>query len=808
MTQRNLLRRRMKWIISHILKILLSAFFLSLVNGSVFAQSFADTLRTVFGKQRLLLVQEKIYLQTDKSFYVTGETIWFKIYLVDASFHELMDASRVVYVELISAEQKAVQQIKVDIQSGLGDGYVELPASLVSGNYLLRAYTNWMKNFSAEFYFEKNLSIINPSRNPSNIQASRLPMVDFFPEGGNLVTGLESKIGFTTSQNKGKASLLYGAILNQTSDTITKFYPFKFGMGSFTLTPIPGNNYKAVCIWSDGVASTHELPKPFENGYVMRTESTADEISVKVSRKGFESHNVIYLLVQSRQQVKLASIKKLDANVTSFMIDKADLPEGVSQLTLFNERRQPICERLFFKQPKDTLTFRAGNIPTSRRTRERVDVNITAVDAANKPSTANAAVSVYLLDSLQANDQAFITSYLYLVSELKGNIDSPNYYLSATGPEVDEVTEHLMLTHGWRRFSWDELLNSSDPAFEYLPEAGGHILNARISHKAGAVVPGGTMAYLSLPGERFAFVSAVTNRNAQLRFDMKGIYGAGELVAQTNYETDSIFRIDLVNPFSGKYSSKTIPPLQLSRTLEQQLTNLTTATQVSHVFANEESTQFILPDLPDSTAFYGAPDNKYFLDDYTRFTTMEEVLREYVTEVQVRRSRDKYSLRLLNSPYKLFFETNPLVLLDGVPIFDMNKVLALDPLKIKKLEIVSRKFYQGGSAYPGIVSFSTYQGDLAGYELDPNAIIVRYDGLQIKREFYSPQYETDNQKQSRVPDFRTTLHWSANLKSNADSSGSVQFFTSDIPGTYLMVVEGLSSNGKPGTGRWTFTVTK
>src|SRR6185436_14349009 len=119
-----------------------------LLNGvDAFAQnSFTDTLRTVFAKQSPLLVQEKVYVQTDKVFYATGETIWFKVYVVDASFHQMMDASKVVYLEILSAEQKAVQQLKVELQNGIGDGYVEIPASLVSGSYRLRAYTNWMKN--------------------------------------------------------------------------------------------------------------------------------------------------------------------------------------------------------------------------------------------------------------------------------------------------------------------------------------------------------------------------------------------------------------------------------------------------------------------------------------------------------------------------------------------------------------------------------------------------------------------------------------------------------------------------------------
>ena len=745
--------------------------------GLVAQVSFTDTLKTIFAKQSPLLVQEKVYVQTDKALFATGETIWFKVYVVDASFHELMNASKVAYLEILSAEQKPVHQLKVELQDGIGDGYFEIPASLVSGNYRLRAYTNWMKNFSAEYYFEKNISIINPSRNPASIQSvGAPPVIQFFPEGGNLVLGLESKIGFAARDIKGKGVPVHGAVINQTHDTLARFYSFKFGLGNFTFTPMPGNVYKAVCYWSDGSTSTCDLPTVFDKGFVMRMEDSGGELVVKLTRRGFENDNLIYLLVQSRQQVKIASAKRLNANVTSFTIDKSELPEGISQVTLFNESRQPICERLLFKQPKDTIAFRLQTAFQSVHRREKVDVTIAAVDGNNKAVAGNASISVYLLDSLQRNDQALITSYFYLTSDLSGRVDSPNYYLSERNPEVDQATENLMLTHGWRRFNWNELLSNQAPAFEYFPEVGGHIINARVIDKSGAIAPKGIMAYLSVPGEKYAFVTAVTDVNGKLRLETNRFYGAGELVAQTNYEKDSNYRIDLINPFSEKFSERSISPLQLHKSWEKQLANLFTASQISHVYAKEESLQFILPDLPDSTAFYGAPDNKYFLDDYTRFTTMEEVLREYVTEVQVRRTREKANLRLLNIPYKLFFESDPLVLLDGVPIFDMNKVIALDPLKIKKLEVVSRKFYQGGSVYPGIVSFSTYQGDLAGYELDPNAIIVRYDGLQIRRKFYSPVYETNNQKQNRLPDFRTTLFWSPDLRFTNQSTRSLQFF--------------------------------
>src|SRR5262245_15553551 len=142
---------------SHIRNLKISfIIFLYLIQGlTIHAQSaFADSVKSFFEKQSPLLVQEKVYVQTDKQFYVTGETVWFKLYNTDASVHQLMNVSRIAYVELLSADLKQIFQVKVELDNGIGDGYLELPSSMVSGNYRIRAYTSWMKNFSPDFYFE------------------------------------------------------------------------------------------------------------------------------------------------------------------------------------------------------------------------------------------------------------------------------------------------------------------------------------------------------------------------------------------------------------------------------------------------------------------------------------------------------------------------------------------------------------------------------------------------------------------------------------------------------------------------------
>ncbi|HEY4151210.1 MAG TPA: hypothetical protein VGM41_19870, partial [Chitinophagaceae bacterium] len=220
---------------------------------------------------------------------------------------------------------------------------------------------------------------------------------------------------------------------------------------------------------------------------------------------------------------------------------------------------------------------------------------------------------------------------------------------------------------------------------------------------------------------------------------------------------------------------------------------------VENAYRRIEKEQFILPPAADTTRFYGTPDKRYNLDDYTRFITMEEVMHEYVAEVKLRKQSGKFNFRVLNTAFKDYFDQDPLVLLDGVPVFDIDKIMAMDPLKIKQVDIMYRKYYFGGLSSDGIVSYKTYAGDLGGYPLDPNAVVVEYDGLQREREFYAPVYETNAQITSRLPDTRNALAWLPHITTGANGKTTVSFYTSDLKGRYVLVVQGLSANGLPGS---------
>jgi hypothetical protein len=174
----------------------------------------------------------------------------------------------------------------------------------------------------------------------------------------------------------------------------------------------------------------------------------------------------------------------------------------------------------------------------------------------------------------------------------------------------------------------------------------------------------------------------------------------------------------------------------------------------------------------------------------------------------VRRQGDRFHFSVRNTPYKLYFEEAPLVLLDGVPVADINKIMALDPLKLKKLEVVARRYFVGSRAVNGIVSYTSYKGDLAGVELGKQALALEQAGLLATREFYTPVYDTEQQRSSRLPDFRHVLYWMPNVKTDTSGEATLTFYTSDLKGQYQVQVQGITTEGVPVHAATTFTVTE
>jgi hypothetical protein len=230
---------------------------------------------------------------------------------------------------------------------------------------------------------------------------------------------------------------------------------------------------------------------------------------------------------------------------------------------------------------------------------------------------------------------------------------------------------------------------TGDPPVQTMKDL--YTIHAKLVDKTTGLPVAGKTGYVSVPGRVFEFRMATSDSAGNIVFLIKNYMSARQLVFQTDVIKDSNVVFELNEPIAEKFAAEKYP------------------TRIKEV--------------GDTLPFFGKADKDYLLDDYIRFPTMEEVLREFVLEVKVRKQKDIFRIEVLNVPYNVFFNNEPLVLLDGVPVFDPNLLMSIDPLKIRNIQVVSKKYYFGSNVLSGIVSFTSYDGDLAGYVIPRQAVV-------------------------------------------------------------------------------------
>jgi len=543
------------------------------------------------------------------------------------------------------------------------------------------------------------------------------------------------------------------------------------------------------------------LPMAYSAGYVMHL-SKENEQQLKITVRSMAtpiSSPVVYLFAHTRGVMKLSAAAPVHDNECSFLVDINTLGDGISQFTVFNAARQPVCERLFFKRPR-TLALGLSPDKDVYEQRSKINLAITSADANGKPVGADLSVAIFRVDSLMPAAAMDISSYLWLQSDLTGAIESPGFYLTAPA----EAADNLMLTQGWRRFRWEDVLENKKPAFRFAPEYKGHIIQGRVVTTTGDPAKA-IESFLAVPGTKTQFRDAFSDDSGNVKFEMTNFHGNDEIILQTTGQEDGLRHIEIASPFVSKPPVAALPAFLLPVLQADALGTLHASVQVQNVYLSNRLKQ-VLPPAADTMPFYSRPDKAYMLDDYVRFTTVEEILREYVPDVNVRKKDGKFQLPVFDNVRREFFRVSPLILLDGVPVLDADKIMSYDPLKIKRLEVVARMYFYGNMFFGGIINFITYHGDIPGFELDPHATVIDYGTVQMQREFYSPSYETAQSAASRLPDFRTLLYWSPEIKTTNAGTNQAVFYSADLAGRFAAVVEGISNQGQTGSKTVFFTV--
>lgn len=799
---------RLKWLIPILVTGIISAFTFP-------PEGWQDRVLkalAAFGKN---YPQEKVYLHLDKDYYAAGETIWYKAYVMMQNQPSLtvMD----VYVELLDKNGIVVMKKHLPAGGASAAGNFELPETMKPGQYQLRAYTAWMLNFDPGFLCYRNIEIFDPSKR-NNLPPRDTPVVkefsvQFFPEGGNLLEGTANTVAFKAIDQNGYPIAVIGDVKDSKGKTVASIKTIHDGMGSFELTPTPGSKYYADVQITGGQHKSITLPPSVKTGASLKLFNRGSRIFYQATIANPEDTSFQEMMVVAQVQQQLvykASLSVAEGRISGF-IPTQYLPSGIVQVTLFSNQGLPISERLAFVKKNDQLTMYFENpvISTEERDRNTIELII--------PDTLKTSLSVSVTDAdqvMQSDDQNNIISHLLLTSDLKGYIHNPAWYFQDSTQAKAEALDLVMLTNGWRRFSWEKILKDSMPLIRY-PYEQGLSLKGKAYTKGRFPLANGKvdLIFKQLIDSSTGFTSVPTNSKGefdlgQIQFlDTVLVYHKGndkeKAWKDVEVEFDSHF-FEKSAPVTFPYPMR--PPALLDNSALQKF--LTTAWEGNRVNRSIASRAILLKEVnirekritPAETMDKKYTSGMFTTGDGYSFDLSKETptafnvfqyLQSKVAGLQITGDYNNPSLSWRGGKPGLYLNEMPVdvSMLTNVNINDIALVKVFRPPFMGGF---------GGGAGGAIAVYTKKGGDNTGDSNVRGFTMNKKVGYSVVKEFYSPDYAVHKETHA-LADKRLTLYWNPHLQVDSVShTAKIKFYNNDFSKHFRVVVEGIAEDGRMG----------
>ena len=337
----------------------------------------------------------------------------------------------------------------------------------------------------------------------------------------------------------------------------------------------------------------------------------------------------------------------------------------------------------------------------------------------------------------------------------------------------------------------------------YILEKRGHILSGKVIDRRTQMPAAGILGYLSTIAYPDRLFVAVSDSTGTIRFDIGDIEGKTELVLQTDPSTPNNYTIEINSPFAENVSSVSQKATNdIFQANAEEIDEAMMSAQVQKIFARNDSLR--QSRLPGKTyPFYGKPDAFYLMSEYVHFSTVEEILREYIFTVAVQKRAGKLHPIVIDLLTRKPFAQQPLILVNGVPIFDVERFMQMNTDEFHSIGIVAGRYFMGRNIFYGIIDVRL---NTPLKEFGVNARVMDFQGTEMKADFLQPDYSNESSRLDRKPDFRSVLYWNPRIKTDNNGNGSVELYTSDLEGEYIAVVQAISADGKVTTNKSTIQV--
>ncbi len=323
----------------------------------------------------------------------------------------------------------------------------------------------------------------------------------------------------------------------------------------------------------------------------------------------------------------------------------------------------------------------------------------------------------------------------------------------------------------------------------YFPETRGLSLTGKLSdYSTGSLIPDKRIN-LSIIGNGRDFMAARTDSEGRFLFLLPGYKGSRDLFISVENINNADPRILVDNDFCNIPVKISSSVFRLDQHEREAAYNMAVNRQVQSYFATDTINGRKKYEFNDQV-FYGKPDEVIIIDNYIQLPTLEEYFTELPTFVKIRKHQGQKYFRI-TGPKTEVSAFKPLVMVDMVAIDDPDKVLAISPESLSRIEIVDDLYLKGDQTYGGIINFISRKGDFAGIDLPSSGIFVNF------RFFSESDYHKDIAHLTwNIPDTRNTLFWEPMLKPDKNDSMNLSFLTSDTPGGYIIVLNGITLTGE------------
>jgi len=769
-----------------------------------------DSLLTVYHDN---FQQEKTYLHFDKSIYNKGDTIWFKAYLMAGK--DLSDYSRNFYVDWYNDKGQLLVHGIFPVFESSARGLFVVPGNYAGGSVSMRAYTQWMLNFDTAFLYSKQITIAQPRSNVVK-QWMEKPVVSihFFPEGGDLIAGINSTIAFSATDQWGKPVSVRGAILTASNELVDSFVSIHDGMGKLSVEPGVGDVYH--CNWIDayGISHTNVLPVVKENGASIQAQvqGTKTIFSIQRTKAAADNYKHLHVIATINQNEIYRGDIDLDRRrIAASEIGTGNLPTGVLQISLFDADWIPVAERVVFVNNHQHQFFPQVNVVVpglGKRSKNIIEIEV--------PDTVLTNLSISVTDaSLPVDSATNIFSQLLLAGDIRGYVHNPAYYFASGEDSVAQQLDLVMLTHGWRRFKWEELLQGKLPVLSYARDSDYLQIKGKVFGGGRVSLGGGQTLTLIVQGKDSSRQYLVLPVNPDGSFRQRGVifFDTSRIFYQfNNKKLSDVVAVSFQNglplvPYAKKLGEPVVPFAWNNYTDSLLQRNLFFYTEHNRLQRAYDTAHL----LKEVTVESRAKTQKEVLDEkYTTglftdnngysFDVMDDPVAQASLDVlhylqgKVPGLTMSFSLSPGDTSALVWRNGSPDLFLDEIPS-DAFQIQGLQMSNVAYIKVFRPPFMgsSGSGASGAIAIYTRKAGDMKPvYTKGLSYALLA--GYAPYKEFYSPDYAINREG---APDTRSTLYWNPYvLTDQKTKTVRLEFYNNDISKRLRIVLEGVNAYGK------------